>query len=68
MAQVTIGGQQFQVVAGPTEASFNHLAVAWVSLPDWDRLAGHDRAAAGAGRTCQPYVRALQRRAAREAE
>lgn len=44
-AGVTIGGRQFRVVEGATDPSFNHLPVAWVSLPDWDRLAGHDSAA-----------------------
>lgn len=44
-SRVTIGGRQFRVVAGAADAAFNHLRVAWVALPDWDRLAGHDRAA-----------------------
>jgi putative ABC transport system permease protein len=37
---VAVGSRSLQVVASATDGSFNHLPVAWVSLPDWQRLAG----------------------------
>lgn len=40
-ATVTIGGRSLTVVASPTDSWFNHLPVAWVALPDWDRLTRH---------------------------